>query len=456
MKRFLRLVLILTLPIICISCGDTFRPVIIPNPPAFPDPRAAHTVVSINDNNTVLSNPPSADRGSVMVIDVSGDSEVSVHDVSFHPVHAVQQTASQVLVVNQSVQGLTGASLTKVLFSGTTIASTTEISLPDNSAPNFVAVAPSDTTAYVALSSLASVAAVNTSSSTVATFSVGGTPVAMAVTPDKSKLYVATSNSFTGFNTIDRTPRQLLSNIGNRFSSPAWVVTRSDNQRVYVLDQGNGSLITVDPTASGGTADNVLASLSVGAGRSMLYDSNLNRIYVPSASQLAVVDVAHDPPRLLTTVAISAVDPSARASFDPCLATAPTPITVVAAAALPDGSRVYAGAFYTDANGNLCPQVTSINTTSNTVKTDIPVPGVTGLTPASAPVCTNNPFRFTMAAGGDSSRVYLASCDGGNVNVIQTSNDTYILNLPAPASSRTHPPGTQPPPQNPVFLLAGP
>jgi hypothetical protein len=62
-----------------------------------------------------------------------------------------------------------------------------------------------------------------------------------------------------------------------------------------------------------------------------------------------------------------------------------------------------------------------------------------------------------MAAGGDSSRAYLSSCDGGNVNIIDTSNDTYIENLPAPIGSRTPiPPSPQNPPQNPVFLIAGP
>ncbi len=62
-----------------------------------------------------------------------------------------------------------------------------------------------------------------------------------------------------------------------------------------------------------------------------------------------------------------------------------------------------------------------------------------------------------MAAGGDSSRAYLSSCDGGNVNIIDTSNDTYIENLPAPVGSRPPiPPNPLNPPQNPVFLFAGP
>jgi hypothetical protein len=62
-----------------------------------------------------------------------------------------------------------------------------------------------------------------------------------------------------------------------------------------------------------------------------------------------------------------------------------------------------------------------------------------------------------MAAGGDSSRAYLSSCDGGNVNIIDTSNDTYIENLPAPVGSRPRiPPNPLNPLQNPVFLFAGP
>jgi hypothetical protein len=62
-----------------------------------------------------------------------------------------------------------------------------------------------------------------------------------------------------------------------------------------------------------------------------------------------------------------------------------------------------------------------------------------------------------MAAGGDSSRAYLATCDGGNVNLIDTSIDAYIENLPAPIGTRAPiPPDPLNPSQNPVFLFAGP
>jgi len=110
------------------------------------------------------------------------------------------------------------------------------------------------------------------------------------------------------------------------------------------------------------------------------------------------------------------------------------------------------GAYYEDAAANICPQVTVIAAVSNTIKTSIAIPGF----PAYDAFCANTRFRITMAAAGDSSRAYLASCDGGMVNIIDTSSETYVLNLPAPISSRTVQGNPQNPPENPVFLIAGP
>ena len=172
MKRFLWLGFVLSCYLICTGCGDTFRPIIIPNPPTFPNPAASHTVVSINDNGLVVP-------GSAMSIDVSGDSITSVADctgplcVGIAPVHAVQQTANQVLVVNQAVTANevgnvpttsclvsvppqvfnVCSSITRVNFNGASISATTAISLPIYAGASFVAVAPNDTLAYVAMPS---------------------------------------------------------------------------------------------------------------------------------------------------------------------------------------------------------------------------------------------------------------------------------------------------------------
>jgi len=448
MKLFLRLGLVLFYMAIWTACGDTFRPVIIPNPPAFPDPRAAHTVFSVNDNGT-------ASRGSGMVTDVSGDTDVSVADMGIAPVHAVQQSANQILVVNSPDPNVVAnaESLTRVIFSGVSISSTSTISLPAGSAPNFVATTESST-AYVSLPGFTppSVGVVS-SNALVATIPVGNNPVALAETPDGKKLYVANQGSGTvsAINTLDHSLRIIN---GAAFNAPVWVSARTDSQRVFVLN-GDGTLTTLDTTAESDTV--IQSGLNVGTGKYMVYDVRLNRLYIPSGSQVTIVNVAPSLPQILATVAITAISPSVRSAQDPCSTTAAAPLSVVAAAALPDETRAYVGAYYTDSAGNICPQVTVINTSGNTIKASSPVPGFPGFAPYSAPICQTTNFRLSMAAGGDSSRVYLASCDAGIVNIIRTSDDTYLLNLPEPASARPPiPPSNQPPPQSPVFLIAGP
>lgn len=464
MKRFLLLEFAaFVAALICTGCGDTYRPIIIPNPPTFPNPAAAHTVVTISDNGTVVA-------GSAMVVDVTGDADVSEMNVGLAPVHAVQQTANQVLVVNHSVSGAQDDSLTKVVFNGTTINSTQTVSLPTNSFPNFVAAAPNDTVAYVSLPNLfldpahpnnASVGVVNTNSNLLAnTITVGNNPVSLAVMPDKSKLYVANQGDSTvsGFNTLDRSPR--VNSPTHTSSPPVWLEPRTDNQRVYVLEE-NGTLAWLDTTSTAGPDPLTETPISVPGATTMTYDPNKNRLYIPGGQEVAIVDVSQSAPAILTgaPVAIPTVGPGSRVATDPCSGSTAQPLNVAAAAALPDSTRAYVGAYYEDAiNGvnYVCPQVTVISVTSNTIKTSVAIPGF----PAYDAFCSTGStsrFRIMMAAAGSSTRAYLASCDGGNVNFIDTSNDTYIMNLPAPIGTRqTVPPGPLNLPQSPVFLIAGP
>jgi hypothetical protein len=124
----------------------------------------------------------------------------------------------------------------------------------------------------------------------------------------------------------------------------------------------------------------------------------------------------------------------------------------------------------TGAGSNIFPQVTVVNATANTVTTTAAIPGFPDATnPASlyyVPDCANtrdavgplgSGFRFMMGAGGDSTRAYLSSCDGGLVDIINTSTDAYLVNITAPIGVRPLiPPALQNPPMNPVFLIAGP
>ena len=546
MKRFLWLGLVLLVYIICTGCGETYRPIIIPNPPVFPNPKAAHTVLSINDNGPVV-------QGTGMVVDVSGDTDQSIANMGVGPVHAVQQSASQVLVVNHSAANPGADSLTRIGFNNVVISDTSTIGLPANSAPNFVASAPNQTTAYVTLPNLNQIGVLNTLGNSLAnTFPVGSNPDAIAVTPDNTKVYVANQGDSTvsAFNVL---PNFGLSArpVSGSFNAPLWLIERSDNQRLYVLN-GNGVVSTIDTTSTAGPDTEIDASINAPTAKYMLYDGNLNRLYIPWGGQLTMLDISQSIPVILTgaPVAIPTVAPSTRGASDPCSLTATQQLNVVAVTALPDGSRAYVGSYasfevdvniskatlnsdgvhttytYTlqppgtldllpgmvitisnvdstdinpknnppsDFDGtftilsvgggtfevanaptdtyvsggsgaapNICPQVTVINTVSDTIKTSFAIPGFPDATNQGNPayyaaVCASTRFRFTMAAGGDSSRAYLASCDGGMVNIIDTSTDTYFLNLNAPIGTRPPiPPNPQNPPQNPVFLIAGP
>lgn len=573
MKRFLCLGAVLFLFVFWAGCGQVFRPIIIPNPPQFPNPAAAHTVVTISNNGITTTGPGVPPEnplpGSAMVIDVSGDSVVSIKPIGLNPVHAVMQSANGALVVNQAVTGLptppSGCvvkidnqdfnvcpTLTRLQFSGTTIGSTTTLTLPPNSAANFVATTESSE-AYVSLPNLfldpvghpndGSIAVVNTTNNSITTeVMVGNNPVAMAETPDGTKLYVANQGDGTlnAFNTKPSiSTRTICDPTGTTCppplsSAPIWISARSDSQQVYVLES-NGTLAYLNTSLTGGDTF-AETSIDVAGAAYMWYDTILNRLYIPGGSQLVIVDVSQSAPTVLATIDI------------PAFAILPTgttaPATAVAVTSLPDGSRAYVGSFavlpsdftvssvsgdgttatyaYTLTAGhdltpgvtvsitgtgtgfdgtffvaevmsgtsacpgrcfqapngtsgtgtpgsgtgsNIFPQVTVVDTTSNTIKAgSVGIPGFPDATNTNyasgmyyVPACVSTRFRFTMAAAGDSSRAYLGSCDGGSVNIIYTSTDTYAENASAPASNRNPiPPSIQNPPQNPTFIFAGP
>ncbi len=472
MKRFLWLGFVALVYVICSGCGETFRPIIIPNPPTFPNPAAAHTVVTISQNVTDnLTQEP----GSAMVIDVSGDSIVSVANVGLAPVHAVQQSASVVLVANHSATGAGADSITKLSFNGTIITTNPPpptISLPPNSAPNFVATTESSQ-AYVLLPGyvnpvtnlvVPSVGVINTNSNNLVTTiplsnNAGANPVAMVETQDAKKLYVANQGlgTVSGFNTVNQSSRTIN---GTLTAGPIWLSARTDSQAVYVVE-ANGTLAWISTISTAGPDTLAETSISVPGANTMIYDPNLNRLYIPGGQQVAIVDVSQSPPQYLAggPIAIPTVAPGSRAAEDPCSLTSAQTLMVAAVAALPDGSRAYVGAYYEDASDNICPQATVIDVASNNIKTSFAIPGFAAYdafcSPAQNPLAPR--FRIMMGAGGDSSRAYLSSCDGGNVNIIDTSNDTYILNQPAPIGSRMPiAPNPLNPPQNPVFLIAGP
>ena len=422
---------VLLLMLICLSCGETYRPVATPIIPSLPNPGFSHFALVISGNG---SDHPGASTS----INVSGDTAESQSTVGLMPVQAaVVLNGTRVYVANSHDD-------TVSTFSPTSPTPVTTISLPAGSAPSFVATAE-NASVYVANSGNNTVSAITMASNVleqpVYGIAVGIDPVWLAETPNLQKLYVANrgngagGGSVTSINPVDRSVNPPISNA--IWVSPVSVAARSDSNRAYVLDQGSGLVWPID-TAS----DSVLlpeqcghnpCSVSVGVGANfMLYDSTRNRLYVsnPANNTVTYLDASTD---ALTATVLAIANP-------------------ISVAVLPDGTRAYISSAAFSTSGGVTyvtSRVTVINASSGSTTTTIPLSTV-----KAQPGCGPNPSELSMAAAADSSRVYVGNCDAGNVAIIQTLSDTMLLQLPAPESA-TFSNGT-PLPQNPVFVVAGP
>ena len=421
-SRAVRAIGVLCLLGLWLACGDYYRPVanpIIPNPP---NPGASHIALVVTGNGV-------NDPGASTTIDVSGDVATSQATVGLVPVHAALVQKGTLVYVANSHDDTVSA------FGPSTPLPVTTISLPSGSLPSFVATTES-ATVYVANSGSNTIAAISTFNNVLTnTIPVGVNPVTMAELPNGQKLYVANKGNGTGngsvssINTIDQIPNPPIS---GTWISPVWVAVRSDGQRAYVLDSGTGNVSAIDTSS-----DAVINNAPVGVGADfMLYDPNLDRLYVtnPAGNQLLVLD----------------------ASSDTLTATPVTIANAITVAALPDGTRVYvssAGVTASASGSTVTSQVTVLDATDLSVKTTIPLTTV-----KLAPGCTAKAWsELFMAAAADSTRVYVGNCDAGNTAIIQTSNDTLLTQIASPVSAQK--PATNggtPPPQNPVFVLAGP
>jgi DNA-binding beta-propeller fold protein YncE len=417
-----RAAVVLLLMLICLGCGQTYRPVATPIAPSPPNPAFSHLVLMISGNG---SNNPGASTS----IDVSGDTVVSLSTVGLMPVHAaLVQNGTRVYVAN-SLDDTVSA------FSPSSPAPATTISLPAGSAPSFVATTEAGTV-YVANPGNNTVSAISTTSNVLISplygIPVGTDPVAMAEMPNQQKVYVASrgngvgGGSVTSFNSADRSLNPPIANAA--WMSPVSVVARSDSNRVYVLDQASGVVSPIDTSSdSVPQCGSKPCGVSVGVGANfMLYDPARNRIYVsnPANNTVTYLDASTD---ALSAVVIPVANP-------------------IAVAALPDGSRAYVSSVAVS-GGNVTSRVTVINALDGSVKATISLNAV-------PQVCASNPSELYIVAAADSSRVYVGNCDAGNVAIVQTLDDTLLVELPAPESATFS--GGTPLPQKPVFLVAGP
>ena len=505
--RVARLLGIAMLFLICLSCGENYRPVATPVSPNPPNPAFTHFMVVLSTNGT--THP-----GAATTIDVSGDSMSSQSSTGLSPSYAaylatgiyvanrdddtvsvidpnapatvttisLAPTVVAILAASQSgatttysynlvsgspleigttivIAGMTfpgdnGSFVISSLGVGTfSVANAAGASASGQSgsgtvhaAPDFLATTQ-NSAVFVANAGNNTVSAINLTTNIVTnTINVGTDPVAMAEIPSNTRLYVAnagsggTGGSLTSINTLDYSVNPPIA--GLTWTSPVWVVARSDSQRLFVLDKGAGTVVEINTS---GVTDSVVASVPVGVGADyMIYDKTLSRLYVtnPITNTVYVLDASD---AVTGTVSQLATIPVAGAA---------------SVAALPDGSRFYvAGAVVNGSKVNS--SVTVVDAGSFTIEKTIPVTSVT----QTCAAYMNTPYELSTAASADSTRVYVGNCDAGSTAIIATvansspdggaPADSLVLSLPAPYSAQSPPNGGTPPPQNPVLVISG-
>ena len=422
------------LPVILgIACGDTFRPVFIPLPNNPPDPKLQSHVVTVSTNGV-------ADFGRTSLIDVSGDSNQGNTVIGKAPIFAALEPNGRLFVANAGNDTLS-------VYLATTLLVTTmpplpsTIVLPPGSNPTFL-VSTLSGAMYVANAGTNTVGQISDLNVLIQQAATGSNPVALAETPDGSKLYAVNHNdgTVTSINTINFSYSPLSPiTVGN---APQWAVTSSDGRSLFVANQGSDSITVIDTFT-----DTVRGTLTLDAGAApnfILFDRKRTRLYVcePGAGKVSVWDASVQAPALPTLIATVTVDPN--------------PMVI---ALLPDGSKFYAVSY--QASGAVPPatvssvvSVKSVDAVTFRVLASIPI--TADVQPVgSPPVTVPSGLRFPVYSvpSLDSSRVYVTWYEAGGTAIIRTSDDSFVLNLQAPGSSQN---GVPPPPQNPVFLVTAP
>jgi YVTN family beta-propeller protein len=496
-----------------VACGQIYRPVVIPINITPPAPSNFHSIFALNSNGSYSTTPPATfyyGAGTAMQIDVSGDSIVGATPTSptpqslgLNPTHAaILANDSRVFVTTAGSFQPGGADLVAAftpVFDSTVASgfgSVATFSMPNGTLPVFVTSSAQANDVFVANYGTSTVSVINlTTNAFTYTVPTGLHPIAMAaaITIGATKLYVANEGDSTinSFNPQDMSQNPVTGFSGN---TPVWLVARQDGQKVYIVTQGDGKLITID-TAD----DTVSSSLSVGAGANYVYyEPNSQRLYVtnPATSTVYIFTATGGPgdtPTLLQTINLAGTAVSG--NYPSCANLCPVSI-----AALPNGMEAYVGSYTLTGCSDptysttclVTPQITILDTQANVIKATMYPLSLSqqGSTPTSVaesfdcmPTLPYSPagvtvpgastlglsarFRMSTAAAADSSRAYISVCDSGTVAVIATDSsplssagnntgDILVNDLSAPFGSGFPQPNTgQPPPQNVIWLMTG-
>ena len=403
--RLGRLAALFVLIIIELSCGDTYRPVAVPQPPTPPSPGANHYMLVLTGNGP--QNP-----GASLRLDVSGDTAAQQAQVGLGPVSVtVPPNGTHTYIANSMEDTLSS-------YVSSTPASVTTTVIPRLADPTNPTATYSPVPIFVQTADNSSVYVVNNAAGAPATVSptvdvisattnvvthmipVGANPVSVLETADMNHVYVvnqgtsAVAGSVTSIDPVSKAVKTTITNGFGLGSYPAWIVQRSDNQKVYVLNTGSGTVTSIDTLADAATCgvSGLPACPSVGAGANyMIYDPLRNRVYVtnPVSNNLVTLNVGVDPPTVMFTTPIAA-----------------SPVSVTA---LNDSSRIYVASMQqvppctsnsSDTRPCIQSQVTVLNALDASLRSTIPLQATATISAAAEDsLSQNTTYTYSQTSG---------------------------------------------------------
>jgi len=395
-----------------LSCGDTYRPVITPLPQPGGDPQGASRAI-------VLATGGTTQPGATNNIDVSGDTDVGNVYVGEDPV-MIALSGTSAYVVNHGSRNLT---LYSTFF---TSGNPTTITLTQTASPVFAAITSGDV--YVADPANNAVDVVSNGNVTTGSIAVGTNPVALAGTPDGTKLYVVNqgSDSVSVITTTDNLKQFDIPLMAG--AAPSYAIATPDSKWIFVAESGTGKIAIISTADGSVTEVDATTPANAAAGPSyMKFDNTLKRVYVANTAgnSISIFDETGTMPALLATVAVG---------------TAPTSV-----APLSDGSRAYVA---NQGSGT----VSVVDVKSFTKTKDIAVAA------AGEQV-------MWVAASSDATKVYAAvkgpndTSDPGFTAVIPTATDAILTKIPPPRIDPNCTPATSPVPctyTQPIMVVTTP
>jgi YVTN family beta-propeller protein len=344
--------------LLCMACGDVYRPVVIPISTTPPNPSSFHAVFAVSNN--VAFNP-----GSALQIDVSGDSNIGVANMGVNPTHAaILPNNSRVFVASAGSMFAGGADVVTAFTPavGGSIASglgtLTTFSLPN--------VIPSQSTSITAISESGNAVTVTLSAPLIKA-AVGGTiEISSVPVAGYNGSFTITAVSGTTIQYNDSATGLASASVGTAgISIPLTCsylpdfLTTTQQAAVFLANYG----VEGDPNCNLSSTDSVaIVSPSLGTVSNITYlpagAHPVALVETPDAQNLYVLNEGNN-----TVTDLSPVD------LAPLTATPiAVPNTPVWAVARVDSKKVYV---VTQGDG----QLHTIDTATNSLTSSVPVGG---------------------------------------------------------------------------------